>query len=476
MDVTFKLLDGSEVKAHKLILSVSSEVFHSQFFGPLADKTAETVNVPDSMDSDAFRIMIKSIYDSGDVPDLETSEYLDLLKAANFYILHDVICECNLRLCKHVQSLEIQDLIAWTHMTSHQSIHDQVYKSCRETLLKKLSSIIKEDKWFCISWKVQNDLLEDLRNVNVWKGDLLMYLQVLKRLSSLELNSLLSDRILKFNSNLEMFFESVEHYQEFIVTMFKHAISTHSRDVSWMDYEELDVKLKNHLNTIKTKDSVLSQLYSLLKEDGLDLDRQFKWESDSITDSQIEKLEENRVDWRTEGRKDKGHYWRLLEFANKHQLDNLEDHCYLRLFYLLLYRSFPDKLAHHTNRASQTPGGEDLFKLGIHVFVKVSMDWKWLDKPYVKVDNLSWPLEAEEVASEVEEDFNKGCIAFNVEAVKNILDQLKTVSNFNGHGAYMVCLGIHKWCEAHPASSEEAGIKFFLREILDKLHENLNKK
>ena len=128
-DVTFKLPDGSEVKAHKLILSVSSEVFHSQFFGPLADRTVETVEVTDSVDSEAFRIMIESVYKSGDVPpDLEISEYLDLLKAANFYILHDIIGECNWRLCRYVKSLEIQELIDWTHMTSHLSIHDQVIR------------------------------------------------------------------------------------------------------------------------------------------------------------------------------------------------------------------------------------------------------------------------------------------------------------------------------------------------------------
>ena len=175
-DITFKLTDGSEVKAHKIILSVSSEVFHSQFFGPLADRTVETVKVDDSVDSKAFRIMIESIYNSGDVPDLEISEYLDLLKEANFYILHDIIGECNWKLCKYVESLEIQELIDWTHMTSHLSIHDQVYERCRETILKKLSSIIKEDKWYCISSKVQNDLLEDLEYIEIVKGDLFLYL------------------------------------------------------------------------------------------------------------------------------------------------------------------------------------------------------------------------------------------------------------------------------------------------------------
>ena len=454
-DVIFKLPDGSEVKAHKLILSVSSEVFHSQFFGPLADRTVETVEVTDSVDSEAFRIMIESVYKSGDVPpDLEISEYLDLLKAANFYILHDIIGECNWRLCRYVKSLEIQELIDWTHMTSHLSIHDQVYKSCRETILKKLSSIIKEDKWYCISTKVQNELLEDLENIDVWKGDLLLYLRVLKRLSSLELNSLLPDRILKFNSNLEMYFESTEHYQEFIVDRSKWAISRHSHDLSWSDYDELDAKLKNHLNSIETQGSVLSQLYSLLKGDGLDLDRQFKWEADYFS-IPID-LEVNGVDWGTEGRKDKEHYWRLLKFANQHQLDNLKDHCYLRLFDVML-EAFPVQLAHYTNRASQTPGGEELFKLGIHVFLNVTMEWKWLDNPYVDVDNLMYGL-SDESKTAMNANFFKGCITFNEEAIKSISKQLKTISD--SYGDLIVVVGIAKWCRAHSSSLEDFKDKF----------------
>ena len=75
-DVTFQLPDESEVKAHKIILGVSSQVFYSQFFGPMADKSVETVIVPDDIDTNAFRRMIKSIYNSGNIPYLEINEYL----------------------------------------------------------------------------------------------------------------------------------------------------------------------------------------------------------------------------------------------------------------------------------------------------------------------------------------------------------------------------------------------------------------
>ena len=165
-DVTFQLPDGSEVKAHKIILGVKSEVFYSQFFGQLADKTVEKVTVTDDFGSDTFKRMIKSIYNSGKVPDLEINEYLDLLKVANYYLLQEVIDECNKRLCEHVKSLEIQELIDWTHMVTQLSIFDQNYKSCREAILAKLSRVIKEEKWDCISSKVQNKLLEDLESTN----------------------------------------------------------------------------------------------------------------------------------------------------------------------------------------------------------------------------------------------------------------------------------------------------------------------
>ena len=41
-DVVFHLTDGSSVRAHKLILAISSPVFEGMFYGPMADQgTAE---------------------------------------------------------------------------------------------------------------------------------------------------------------------------------------------------------------------------------------------------------------------------------------------------------------------------------------------------------------------------------------------------------------------------------------------------
>ena len=52
-DVTFKLPDGSEVGAHKLVLGLASPFFEAQFFGLLA--TEQSPMVVKNVESSAFR-------------------------------------------------------------------------------------------------------------------------------------------------------------------------------------------------------------------------------------------------------------------------------------------------------------------------------------------------------------------------------------------------------------------------------------
>merc|ERR1740128_951986 len=116
-------------------------------------------------------------------------------------------------------------------------------------------------------------------------------------------------------------------------------------------------------------------MYSLLKGEGMDLDVEIEWEEHQ---HYFRTLEEDGVEW--DCQKDREHYWRLLEFSKLHQFDNLTDHCYLKLYSVMLH-SYPRKLAFHINRASATPGAEELFKLGIHVFVNTTVSWRWLKEP-----------------------------------------------------------------------------------------------
>ena len=97
-DVTFLLQDGSQLKAHKLILALASPVFEAQFFGAFAQKGVDEINITD-VDSDTFRRVIEFIYLAVDVckygyQDTNTEDYWRLLEAAHHYILPDLIDLC----------------------------------------------------------------------------------------------------------------------------------------------------------------------------------------------------------------------------------------------------------------------------------------------------------------------------------------------------------------------------------------------
>ena len=141
---------------------------------------------------------------------------------------------------------------------------------------------------------------------------------------------------------MESYFESVEKYHAFILKRFEQQIQFDDQ----FQYQGLNEKLKNHLNNIETQDLVLSDMYSFLKGDGLDLDVEFKWEEPELymtylpmlemfndknkNQHYFRTLEEDGVEW--DCQKDREHYWRLLEFSKLHQFDNLTDHCYLKLY------------------------------------------------------------------------------------------------------------------------------------------------
>lgn len=162
-DVTFNLPDGSKLKAHRLVLSVTSEVFHAQFFGPLSDKSQE-VEVSQCISSNAFRVMIDSIYRSGSIPDLGIEELLDLLFCSNFYLLHGNIRWCTFKIVSYIGNIEnVPDLAMWALKLSQLSIHDTLFSYCRDVILSQLPMILAENKWMVFEEHVQNQLLDDLR-------------------------------------------------------------------------------------------------------------------------------------------------------------------------------------------------------------------------------------------------------------------------------------------------------------------------
>ena len=163
-DVTFTLPDGSKLRAHKLVLSVSSEVFYAQFYGPLADKSHD-VKISQCISASAFRVMVDSIYRSGEIhPELGIEELLDLLFCSNFYLLHGNIRWCTYKIVNYIGDIQdVPELAMWALKLSQLTIHDNLFSFCRDVILSKLPIILKEDKWMVFDEHVQDQLLDDLR-------------------------------------------------------------------------------------------------------------------------------------------------------------------------------------------------------------------------------------------------------------------------------------------------------------------------
>lgn len=171
-DIKFKLPDGSTIKAHKLVLGVVSEVFHSMFYGPMADGSNE-IEIVD-INSDTFREMISSIYNSGAIKDLNIEQLLSLLFASHYYLLHGNIRWCQFKIMSYLGDItDVKELADWCYKMSQISIHECLFSYCRDLILSKLPIILKEDKWNIIEENVQDQLLGDLRcSINGFDWDL----------------------------------------------------------------------------------------------------------------------------------------------------------------------------------------------------------------------------------------------------------------------------------------------------------------
>lgn len=163
-DVVFLLSNGCQVKAHKLVLAVSSEVFHAQFYGVLGQNLNE-FKVTETISSETFITLIESIYNSGIVGDLSIGKVLDLLYASNFYLLHGNIKRCQYLIMDHLAGIEnIEELNSWAQNLSHLSIHEKLFSYTRDVILDMLPRILVEEKFEIFDEKVRAALIEDLRN------------------------------------------------------------------------------------------------------------------------------------------------------------------------------------------------------------------------------------------------------------------------------------------------------------------------
>ena len=170
-DVTFCLPDGSQLKAHKVILALASPVFEAQLFVPLAQKGVDEKNIRD-IDSDTFRRMIKFIYMAEDIcksgyPDANTEDYWRLLEAAHLYILPDLIDVCQNILCDKLFLENSEELVKSINEIPRTSISEDLMEYGIDRILSKLPGLLDKGLWTQLNSDIQETVLNELGNARL---------------------------------------------------------------------------------------------------------------------------------------------------------------------------------------------------------------------------------------------------------------------------------------------------------------------
>ncbi|KAM3370390.1 hypothetical protein ACQJBY_017985 [Aegilops geniculata] len=113
-DVTF-LVGGREFSAHTFMLAAQSPIFDAQFFGPMADKDTQCIEVPD-MEPAIFEMLLHFIYTDSLTPcnekgyDAATMQHL--LVAAHRYRLDRLKVMCEEKLSKSINVQTVTSTLA----------------------------------------------------------------------------------------------------------------------------------------------------------------------------------------------------------------------------------------------------------------------------------------------------------------------------------------------------------------------------
>jgi len=173
-DLTFRLPDGSQVMAHRLILAVASPYFEAQFFGLLSSDETGPVDVK-NVDSNSFRKLLEFIYKSGEIDwslDMENMEYWNLLQAAHMYLVPGLITLCNKKLSTVLNTIvDNRELVEHVNRASQLYIYEGILSAGLVEIKSRLGTIIKSEIWNYIAENVVLDILDD-DNIKATEGEL----------------------------------------------------------------------------------------------------------------------------------------------------------------------------------------------------------------------------------------------------------------------------------------------------------------
>jgi len=148
-DVIFHLSDGSTLKAHKLLLAITSPVFEGMFFGPLAEGGLREIKIEDVKPS-GFRRLIHFIYNSKclswKIEDPE--EWWHILEAANKYLNTRLVDQVERRL-REIAKRDCGKGVILRHLSMAYAcgFETGVKTVFLNSVVKNTSKLIQSDQW-----------------------------------------------------------------------------------------------------------------------------------------------------------------------------------------------------------------------------------------------------------------------------------------------------------------------------------------
>jgi len=138
-DVCF-VINGKEIKAHKMILSARSPVFFAMLKSGMKESTENRVQIND-IAPDTFEVLLRFIYtDRVDVTQIDAK---DLLAAANKYLLPLLKLQCQQFLCQTITLGNYVELLLLADL--HNAVH--LKKSVLNFIRMNRENIMQTDAW-----------------------------------------------------------------------------------------------------------------------------------------------------------------------------------------------------------------------------------------------------------------------------------------------------------------------------------------
>ena len=341
-DVTFVLDDGTKLHAHKLILITACPHFEAIFHRPMENnqEPVQEIKIED-VQADVFRIMLKTIYNSGRYSEVKEQDDADklipIMEAANRYLLPNLVAI----LAKEVT--ECAEAGDWDKLLPHlKRLCElsqlpriaEVYKKVRGCIFWYLHEEIqgkKEPLWEKICQEVQTDVIDVFFRNTSWEmysEENRMYIHLLGEI--VFMGAPFTELIDKINSKLCPFVQSFENKETFIKVM---------EEIINLEGQQEEIKAEIHLKikTLLEKKSweelcqtAFGDVVKLLKHVvDHNNDPEFELEFEPVIPSRYS----NGPTWYRGDSFEES--WKLysgfLEFGDKHKLPRLVDHCELLL-------------------------------------------------------------------------------------------------------------------------------------------------